>query len=337
MSRRRRAYPAIALLVLAVVAPGQARIDAAEPAKPIAWTFSHCCSPNTGWGTAVQVWAERIKQESNGRIVITIYPNGQLSGGNQQKEIGLIQAGDIQAGVIPFVILSTQEPKFNIPSLPFAVPNNATGNRIMAGPEGKKLLGYVEPKGLKGLAVASAGFRQFLGRTKPLLTPADFKNVKIRVQPGEMASMIFKQLGADPVVMNYADVYTALQQKALDAIEMPASFILNDKFHEVAKHITVSNYQYQPVGIVANQNAWNALAPADQGLVQKISDEIFAKQRQDVDVDDRAALEKLKALGVTVTVLGPDQMQAFREKMKPVYDLFTQRYGTAVTEFLNAK
>lgn len=68
MSRRLRAYPAIALLLLALVALGQARIDAAEPAKPSAWTFSHCCSPNTGWGTAVQVWAERIKQESNGRF-----------------------------------------------------------------------------------------------------------------------------------------------------------------------------------------------------------------------------------------------------------------------------
>lgn len=213
--------------------------SAAGTGKPVAWTFTHCCSPNTGWGKAVQVWVDRIKKESDGRIVITVYPNGQLSGGNQQKEIELVQSGDIQAGVLPIGVLVPQEPRYQITQLPFAVSDSATGDKVLSGPEGKKLLSYLEPKGMKGIAVGSAGFRHFIGREKALLKPEDFRNIKIRVMPGELSTLIFRQLGADPVNMNYGDLYTALQQKALDAIEMPASFTLNDKFYEVAKHFTV--------------------------------------------------------------------------------------------------
>src|SRR5260370_35989472 len=102
----------------------------------------------------------------------------------------------------------------------------------MKGPGGKWLVQKLEPKGISGLAYWDNGFHM-TSANRPLLTPADFQGLKLRISGSKIADRYFRDLGSIPQIMAFSEVYQSLQTGVVDAREHTPSKYLSQRLNEV--------------------------------------------------------------------------------------------------------
>ena len=151
--------------------------------------------------------------------------------------------------------------EFEALDLPWLFKDDATYASAMKGPVGKWLFQKLEAKGITGLAYWDNGFHM-ASANRPLLMPADFQGLKIRISGSKIADRYFRDLGSIPQIMAFSEVYQALQTGVVDGCENTPSNYLTQKFHEVQKDITVSNHAHLQYAVIVNSKFWNGL-PAD--------------------------------------------------------------------------
>ena len=207
--------------------------------------------------------------------------------------------------------------------------------KVTDGPLGARLLKLLDAKGMTGLAYWDNGFKQ-MSANKKLVTPADYKGLKFRIQSSKVLEAQFRALGAIPQVMAFSEVYQALQTGVVDGQENTWSNIYTQKMHEVQKYITVTNHGYIGYVVVVNKKFWDGL-PADiRGQLDKAMKEAteFGNGQSAKENDD--ALEAIKKTGKTeIITLTPEQDEAMRKAMEPVYKDVAGRVGQPlIDEFI---
>ena len=161
--------------------------------------------------------AEAIKQETNGRFELQVFPNNQLGGDTDM--FSQLRSGGLECFTLSGVnVLSTILPSAAIYGIGFAFPNYETLWKALDGQLGAYLRSQITSKA--GLVVMDKiwdnGFRQITSSTKPITKPADLQGFKIRVPVSALWTSLFKALGAAPTGINFAEVYSALQTKIVD-------------------------------------------------------------------------------------------------------------------------
>ena len=277
-------------------------------------------------------WQALLKERTGGNIDLQLFPGGQLSGGNQQKEIELIQNGTIQAGIQGGGTMSVVDPRFQVLGLPWIIPGDDAADTVMDGPLGQEILGWVRAKQMEPLAIATNGFRQLANRRRAITRPEDLQGLKIRVPGSKVLVETWKALGAEPVVMNFAELYTALSQGTVDGEDLPFPFKLSTKFYEVEKYGTRLDYAYDVIYPVINQQLWGTFDPADQEVLRSTAQEAARAEREFLKQSEQSVVEKLRSLGMEVNTLTPEQIAAFQAKMPPVYAQFASDIGQDVIE-----
>lgn len=287
-------------------------------------------SASDPWHHMATTWQSLLDKASKGRIKIKLFPGGQLSGGNQQKEIELVQNGTIDAAILPSAIMSTLDPRFFVVGLPWMVPNQQAADKVMDGPLGKSTFDWVSAKGMHPLAAASNGFRQLGSKKGPVSSPADVKGLKLRV-PGTKALVdTWKDLGAQPETIDFAELYTALQQGTVDGEELPLPYKVSTKFYEVEKYVTVMNYSFDLIYLTLSPNAWSKLSADDRKLVVSTAQQAAQDERDFIKNAEKSSVTELQDQGVKLTELTPDQIAAFQQKVAGVYDEFSSQIGADV-------
>src|ERR1700730_10190936 len=162
-------------------------------------------------------FSEDVSKRTSGAVEIQVFSLGQLGSGTN------ILTG-LQTGIIDFCahtsgFIDTAFPKFQVVDLPFLFPDSATSERVLDGPTGAKLLDMMPTKGIYGLAYGHWGWRVVSTVDKKVVEPAGMKGLKIRVQPGAIFASTFRALGASPVAIDLTEVYLALSQRVIDAVE----------------------------------------------------------------------------------------------------------------------
>jgi TRAP-type C4-dicarboxylate transport system substrate-binding protein len=142
----------------------------------------------------------------------------------------------------------------------------------------------------------------------------------------------WKTIGANAVPMAFAEVFPALEIKALDGQENPLVHMYANKMQEVQKFISVTNHVYTPVALVASKKFWDTLAPADKAGLQKAATEAGLLQRKLLDEGDVDVAAKFKAAGVTLNTVSPAELARIQERVKPVVAKFAPIIGE---EFVN--
>src|SRR5262249_14267866 len=232
---------AAAALALAV-APAQAQ-------APIIIKFSHVVAPDTPKGKGLLKFKELAEKYTNGKVVVEVYPNSQLYKDNE--ELQALQLGAVQMlapSLAKFGPLGVKE--FEVFDLPFILPDKKALRKVTDGPLGKKLLGMLEPKGIKGLAYWDNGFK-VMSANKPLRVPEDFRGLKMRIQSSKVLEAQMRALGAIPQVMAFSEVYQALQTGVVDGTENTPSNEYTQKMHEVQKYTTLSDHGYIGYAVIA--------------------------------------------------------------------------------------
>jgi len=225
--------------------------------------------------------------------------------------------------------------EFEVFDLPYILPDLKTLRKVTDGSLGARLLKLLDAKGMTGLAYWDNGFKQ-MSANKKLIAPADYKGLKFRIQSSKVLEAQFRALGAIPQVMAFSDVYQALQTGVVDGQENTWSNIYTQKMHEVQKYATVTNHGYIGYVVVVNKKFWDGL-PADirPKLEQAMKEATeFGNSQSAKENDD--ALELIKKSGKTeIVTLTPEQDEAMRKAMMPVYKDVASRVGQPlIDEFL---
>ncbi len=173
------------------------------------------------------------------------------------------------------------------------------------------------------------GLKQWTNNKAEKHTPEDFKNFKIRIPGGEVSTMTWRTLGADPVSMSWSETYTALQQGTVDGHENSYQTIFSNNIHEIQKYITESYYMYDGYWMMYNANDWGKLSPAAQELIAKVGNEACQWGRKYMEDQESEIKEKMLANGNVITALTPEERQVFIDATKSVVDHFRGVYGEA--------
>jgi C4-dicarboxylate-binding protein DctP len=319
-----RKWLLVAAAAAIFMAPGIADAQA-----PIIIKFSHVVANDTPKGKGALKFKELAEKYTNGKVKVEVYPNSQLF--KDKEEIEALQLGSVQMlapSTAKFAPLGAKE--FEALDLPWLFKDDAQYAAVMKGEVGKWLFQKLEAKGITGLAYWDNGFHM-MSANRPLLMPADFQGLKIRISGSKVADQYFRDLGAIPQIMAFSEVYQALQTGVVDGCENTASNYYTQKFYEVQKHITVSYHAHLQYAVIVNSKFWNGLPPDIRAQLDKAMDEATDYTNSIAKKENDDALAAIKAAGnTTLHYLTPEQKKAWQTAMAPTYQWAKGRVGEEV-------
>jgi C4-dicarboxylate-binding protein DctP len=301
---------------------------------PIVIKFSHVVAPNTPKGLAAEKFKELAEKYTAGKVKVEVYPNSQLY--KDKEELEALQLGAVQM-LAPsnskFGPIGVRE--FEVFDLPYILPDLKTLRKVTDGPLGDKLLKLLDAKGMTGLAYWDNGFKQ-MSANKKLVSPADYKGMKFRIQSSKVLEAQFRSLGSIPQVMAFSEVYQALQTGVVDGQENTWSNIYTQKMHEVQKYITNTNHGYIGYVVVTNKKFWDGIPTDTRAQLNKAMKEATAYGNGQSAKENEDALAEIKKTGKSeIITLTPEQDAAMRKALDPVYKDVASRVGQPlIDEFL---
>jgi C4-dicarboxylate-binding protein DctP len=324
---RKLIWAAASIAALALAGPASAQ-------SPVIIKFSHVVATDTPKGKASEKFKELAEKYTGGKVKVEVYPNSTLY--KDKEELEALQLGSVQM-LAPsnskFGPLGIRE--FEVFDLPYILPDLKTLRKVTEGPLGLRLLKLLDSKGITGLAYWDNGFKQ-MSANKKLVTPADYQGVKFRIQSSRVLQAQFKALSSLPQVMAFGEVYQALQTGVVDGQENTWSNIYTQKMHEVQKYITETNHGYIGYVVIVNKKFWDDL-PADirDQLTKAMKEATDFNNTQSQKENDDALAEIKKSGKSEIIKLAPEQDEAMRKAMEPVYKDAASRVGQPlIDEFL---
>jgi tripartite ATP-independent transporter DctP family solute receptor len=266
---------------------------------------------------------ELLKAKSSGALDLKLFPDSSL--GAFQAAISGVRGGTIDIAVSGSANFSGLVPVLSIFDIPFMFKNTDHAYRVLDGKVGQEMLDKLGEFGMKGLAFWDNGWRELTNNKHPVKTPDDVKGLKVRTTGSPAHIEAFKLLGANPVPMPLAELYTALEMKTVDAQEHPLGVLWSAKLYEVQKHLSLTNHAYGALIVVMNKAKYDALPPAQQKALVDAAREAGQYQRK-LNNDNMAKIvAEVKKAGMQV-VENVDG-KPFLEATKPGRKTFTDKFG----------
>jgi TRAP-type transport system periplasmic protein len=239
----------------------------------------------------------KIKEESGGRLDITLYPNSVL--GQDTAMMSQAVAGALEMYGLSVDILAQKSPSAAIFGVGFAFPNYDTAWKAMDGDLGNYVRALAEKVGLFCIDKAfDHGFREITSKAKPIEKPEDLKGFKIRLPVAPLFIALFKHLGASPTPINFGEVYSALQTGLVDGQENPLILIDTAKLYEVQKYCAMTNHIWVALHCSFNNAAWKRLPKDLQEIAYRNLSQAALNERKDWQEMDKTEIDKLKAGGL---------------------------------------
>ncbi|CAO3413249.1 DctP family TRAP transporter solute-binding subunit [Azospirillum doebereinerae] len=319
---------ALAALALPALLPGSA--GAAD--YKAEYKLSTVLGKPFPWGVGGERWAELVKEKTNGRIVVKMYPGTSLVNGDQTKEFTALRQGTIDMAVGSTINWSPQVKELNLFSLPFLMPDHKALDALTQGAVGKQLFDLLATKDVVPLAWGENGFREISNSKRSIKAPEDLKGLKIRVVGSPLYLDTFTALGANPTQMSWADAQPALSTGAVDGQENPLTIFTAAKLPTLGqKHLTLWGYVADPLIFVVGKEVWNSWSKEDQEAVRAAAVQAAAEEvaisRKGISAEDDSLLKEIAGQGVDLVRLTADQQKAFQKATQAVYDKWAKQIG----------
>ena len=305
-------------------------------------------------GKAVTRFIQLVKDGTKGKLNIKPYWMGQLYAGKATNEMLIMRQNVADFSASSLLNWAPQFPEVNLFLLPWFISERPdiykAVDAIEAGKAGKMLEAKVESMGLKVLGWGEQGVREVTNKIRPIRTPDDLKDLKIRVVGSPILLDIFKALGANPTSMAWSEVMLALQQGAIDGQENPYSIFIPNKTYEFQKYMTEWGYVVDPLFFTVHGGVWKGFPDDVKKIIMDAAQEcgLYNKALARLGLDDGSSEKWLKEHnlypaemkdinvnprkfvrdnGVEVIVLSQEERVAFRKKMDPVYEKWINVIG----------
>lgn len=300
----------------------------AAAAQEVKLRLAHVFPEQSSVGEAALRFAELARERSDGRIEVQVFPAGQLGG---DEAIGReLSRGTIQLAFVNPNSMVGIDPLFDFHILPFVAQSYEEADRIYYGEPNvihRTLNETMERHGLKNLGYFENDFRAISNSRHPVASVDDLKGLKMRVVPSQSLKMLFEKAGVQVVTLPFPEIFTALQQGAVDGQENGVILIDQARFFEAQKYVTLSNHSYVMSSIAASQRALDRLSPEDQQLLAAIGEEVGKWQIQRNRENVATALDNIRNAGLEITELSPEAVAGFRALADQVWAELTPVYG----------
>lgn len=272
-------------------------------------------------------FAADVLKRTDGAVDIKVYGAGQL--GSQVNALT-----GMQTGIIDFVchtsgFMETIYPAVSVLDLPYIFKTSAEAEHVLDGPVGQQLFDMFPAKGMYGLCWGHWGWRPVTHSSRDMREPKDMAGSKIRIQPGAIYADTYQTLSATPIVVDISEVYLALSQHAVDAVEVPLMSLLAGKLYEVAKHVSLTNFVYNAGAVLASKRNLDALPQPYQKAIRDAALAMSPGWRQTVAQKTEDAANFIKAQGGTVVEVDQD---AYARALTPVYTKYRPIVGAELVD-----
>jgi TRAP-type transport system periplasmic protein len=319
---------AIAIALVAVPA------DAQLQERTIRWGHLNNTDHPVSFG--VQKFAEILAAKSGGKLKVREFPASQL--GNEMQMQSALRGGTQEMLSASTTSLASVVKEFGLLDFPFAVSTTAQAEALVgAGPFGQAMIDVLPEKDLIGLGYWGLGFRNATNSSRSIAKVEDFAGLKLRVIPNPVFLETFKALKANPVPMNFGELYTALENKTVDGQENPYSVILSNKFYEVQKYVSATNHAFTQNILLVSKKFWDKLSPEEQKMMREAVAETRDYQREQTRIQAEKALTELKAKGMTFNEIAPAEYARMQQATKAVAERFSADFDQGKVKLFNAE
>lgn len=289
--------------------------------------MSIATSEQSSCSQAAYKFAEIVSEKTNGEVEVKVFPNEQLSSGNQTKGLEMLTSGGVDVSFYSNIIYSALDERFSVLSLPWLFEDEEEVQEKLKGEAGDKINEMLEEIGVVGLGITGNGFRQLTTTKKAVKSPEDIKGLKIRVPGMKMYVSLFQSLGADPITMNFSEVFTSLQQGAIDGQENPVDIISANKLYEVQENISMWDYSYDGVILGMNKTKFDSLTPEQQTAIREASTEACEYQRKLLKSSTEEQLKAFEEKGMNIIEKEDIDIEAFRKLAEKTYTEYENQLG----------
>ncbi|MDI6813622.1 MAG: TRAP transporter substrate-binding protein [Desulfitobacteriaceae bacterium] len=277
-------------------------------------------------------FARLVKERTNGRIEVSVYPSAQL--GDEKTVIEQLQLGAIDFGRVNAAPLASFDKQLNVFNLPYLFSSSDQMWKVLNGSIGDKMLDGLKTAKMVGLTYYDSGARSFYNSKKTVVHPSDLAGMKIRVQQSDIFMDLVKALGASPTPMAYGEVYSALQTGVIDGAENNWPSYFSTNHYQVAKYLTLDEHSRTPEILVASQASWNKLSADDQKILLQAAKDSQAVQRKSwTDLEEKAK-KAVKDKGNVVSDVNIDEWQ---KAVQPLYDKYGKDYKDVIDQIRATK
>lgn len=256
------------------------------------------------WTKAAEAFGEELKKASNGAHGLTVFPAQQL--GNEAEMLQQLQTGALDMAFMTVAEVSNRAPDVGAFYAPFLAKDIAHAGRILRSDPAKALLEQLPAKvGVVGLGYGMAGLRQIVSRGA-ISTAADLAGKKIRITPFKPILDFYNALGAAPTPMPLPDVYDALANGQVDAIDMDAELIWVLKYFEHADTVVQSNHMMFPMVGIVSAKVWAGLSEEDRKLIGELMSKHVDGTIDSYIAKETVWLDQIKGTGKKYEIVGPE-------------------------------
>ncbi len=281
------------------------------------------------WMVAVNSFKEEVEEKTEGRYTISVYPSEQLAGGDLVKGVEMLLTGSTDIALNSVMNTSSFDPRLSVLSMPWLFTNGYedVDSYFFEGEGGEAIKEIFTELGAVPLALGDNGFRQITNNVREIAAPEDLDGLKIRTPANAMYIDLFTQFGADPVSMNFSEVYTALQNGTIDGQENPYDTIKSAQIQEVSKYLTEWNYSYDSFVLSLSSKLWESLSDEDKEIFKTAAENAVALEIQTARDRGDVISKEFEEQGVQITKLDESQIQAFKEAAAPIYESYRETVG----------
>ncbi|MFN6997111.1 MAG: TRAP transporter substrate-binding protein [Aquincola tertiaricarbonis] len=284
---------------------------------------------------ALKYFGEQLAAKSGGKLSARVYASGSL--GNDVSMTSALRGGTLEMTIPDSSTLVSLVKPFGVLNLPLTFNNEQEADAVLDGPFGQKLLAKLPEKGLVGLGFWENGFRHVTNSRRAIQSADDLNGLKLRVIQSPLFLDTFSALGANATPMPFTELYSAMEQKAVDGQENPPATILASKFYEVQKHLVLSRHMYSAWVLLMSKKTWDGLSPEEQKIVQDAAREAKLYERKTIRAFSETALADLKKAGMQITELPAAEQAKMRTKLQPVLAKFSKEFGEDTTAEMNGE
>lgn len=315
-------------IVAAFLCAGAAFSASPIYAKELKLRLGHVFAANSPMDQASQEFSKLVKERTDGRIEITVFPNSQLGG-------ELAQARELSRGSQDLALLNPGslaglDPLLDMHYLPYIASDFETVDKVFYNPQGiiqKTLSETLAKHKIETLGYFELEFRAVTNSKRPVEKPEDLAGLKLRVPGSAAIKGYFEAAGAQVVAMPFPELFTALQQGAVDGQDNGASITYESRLFETQKYMTTTQHVYAMGTVAASSRMWSKLSEADKKVLTQAAAEVTARQIKANRAKNAQFMAEIEKAGLQVTRPTAEQMAAFEALAQKVWDKLTPVYG----------
>ncbi len=315
----RRTVCAVALATLALGAGAQT----------VKLRMAHSGAEAETQHAAALEFAKQVKARTNGQLEIQVFPGSTL--GNDNAAIAGVRGGTIDLTTSGTPYYTGMVGRMNVLDLPYIFNSAEHAYKVLDGSIGRGLLDELESHNLKGLAYWEVGFRSLTNSRRPVRTPEDIKGLKVRTTPNPAHIKAFQLFGANPTPMPLAEVFPALESKAIDGQENPVNIVRGNKFNEVQKFMSMTRHAYTAMPVVMNKGRFESLTQVQQKALIDAAVAAGTFQRELMLKNEAGDIAYLRANGMQIEE--NINTEPFRKLIaEPIKQMFAEKHGAQLVD-----